>query len=299
MSLYTVQVYSFWNVCIEALQTPVTHATDYYGRKIYFNETAKVIVYNSFYRDGLQHLNVYGSANSAWNHWDVHFRRGRVPLTHAFHNSTAFFVAQSCPANLHHFWIDEFVPLYSVIKRVNRLHVGANNQVLYRLPTDQAGTDIRGCYNKTLYEDILRTLFISPFHDVFYRAPVNECYSSAVFGTHAVISDPRAVIHHVKTNLLGKETVDQIASNKVYVTFVQRRYRRIINMRELLQAALDVGFRQARIIYFERHSIKEQVSLTPYLLYNILTATGILCDTFVQYLLFCYLLFYFTVMSCL
>jgi len=47
------------------------------------------------------------------------------------------------------------------------------------------------------------------------------------------------------------------------VTFVQRRYRRIINIRELLQAALAIGFRQVRIVYFERHSIKEQVNLMP------------------------------------
>jgi len=258
-------VYSFWNVCIEALQTPAMQVMEYYGQKISYNETAKVIVYNSFYRDGLQRLHVYGSANSAWNNWDIHFRRGHIPLSHTFHNNTAFFVAQTCPANLHHFWIDEFVPLYSVVSRVNRLYRGASNQVLYRLPTDQAGTDIVGCYNKTVYEDILRTLFINPLHDVFYRAPVNECYSSAVFGTHAVVSDPRAIIRHVTTNLLGKETVNRIASSKFYVTFVQRRYRRIINVRELLQTALNIGFRQVRIIYFERHSVKEQVSLNTYL----------------------------------
>jgi len=234
---------------------------DYFGRKIHFNETAKVIVYNSFYRDGLQRLHVYGSANSAWNNWDIHFRRGKMPSSHTFHNTTAFFVVQTCPANLHHFWIDEFVPLYSVISRVNRLYRGANNQILYRLPTDQEGTDINGCYNKTVYEEILRTLYINPFHDVFYRAPVNECYSSAVFGTHAVVSDPRAVVSHVTADILGKETVRRIASGKYYVTFVQRRYRRIINIRQLLQAALDIGFRQVRIVFFERHSIKEQVSL--------------------------------------
>lgn len=261
-------MYSFWNVCIEALHKPVTHVVDYYGHKIYVNETAKIIVYNSFYRDGLQQLHVYGSANSAWNRWDVHFRRGRIPSSHTFHNSTAFFVAQTCPANLHHFWVDEFVPLYSIISRVNKLHPGANNKILYRRPTDQVGTDINGCYNKTVYEDILRTLYINPFHDVFFLAPFNECYSSAVFGTHAILSDPRIVVSHVITNILGKEAVDRITSGKFYVTFVQRQYRRIINVRELLHAALDFGFRQVRIVYFERHSIKEQVRLTADIQFN-------------------------------
>jgi len=271
--LFAKQVYSFWNVCIEALHRPITRVENNYGHKIYFNETAKVIIYNSFYRDGEQRLHVYGSDNSAYNNWDVHFRRGQIPPSHKFHNTTAFFVAQTCPANLHHFWTDEFVPLYSVISRVSRLHTGANNQILYRRPTDQEGTDIKGCYNKTVFEEILRTLFINPFHDVFYRAPVNECYSSAVFGTHAVVADARTVVQHVKTNLLGKETVDRITSGEFYVTFVQRQYRRIINIPELLQAVLKVGFRQARTVYFERYSIKEQVGLMPDIKFNVTTDT--------------------------
>jgi len=227
--------------------------------KIYFNQTTKIIVYNSFYRDGLQRLHVHGSENSLWNYWDIHYHRGRIPSSHTVHDSTAFFVVPTCPANLHHFWVDEFVPLYSVVSRVNRLHQGANNQILYRCPTDLPGTDIEGCGNKTVYEEILRTLFINPFHDVFYRAPVNECYSSAVFGTRAVVPDLRSVISHVTVNLLGKETANRIASSEFYVTFVQRRYRRIINIREMMQAARDIGFRHVRTVYFEQHSIKEQV----------------------------------------
>jgi len=81
-----------------------------------------------------------------------------------------------------------------------------------------------------------------------------------VFGTHAVVSDPRTIINHVTTNVLGKETVKQIASGRFYVTFVQRWYRSIINIRELLQAALDIGFRQVRIVLFEELSVKEQVN---------------------------------------
>jgi len=153
-----------------------------FGGKLYFNETAKIIVYNSFYRDGVQRLHVAGSHNSAWNHWDVDFRRGRIPSTHEFRNTSAFFVTQTCPANLHHFWVDEFVPLYCVIEQANRLHQGANNQILYRRPTDLRGSDIRECYNKTVFENLLRTLHNVPFHDVFYESPKNVCYSSAVFG---------------------------------------------------------------------------------------------------------------------
>ena len=263
---FALQVYSFWNVCIEAVQKPVTHIKLYHGRKIYFNETAKIIVYNSSHRDGQQKLPVYWAHNALnVNYWHIHFRRGRIPSSHTFHNSTVFFVSQTCPANLHHFWADEFVPLYYIVSRVNRLYPGANNQILYRRPTYyplMSGNDHSGCHNKTVYEDILRTLQINPFHDVFYQAPVNECYSSAVFGTSGRISDPRIVVSYVTTNILGKETVERIASGRFYVTFVQRGYRQIVNVAELHMAALDIGFRQVRTVKFERHSIKEQVRLS-------------------------------------
>jgi len=130
--IFAVQVYSFWNVCIEAVQNPVAHIKLYHGRKVLFNETAKIIVYNSLSREGLQNLPVAGDVTRMFNNWDIHFRQGRIPSSHTFHNSTVFFVAQSCPANLHHFWVDEFVPLYYIVSRVNRLYPGADNQILYR-----------------------------------------------------------------------------------------------------------------------------------------------------------------------
>jgi len=256
MTCFCKQVYTFENVCIEALKTPVTQL---FNRKFYYNETAKITIYNSFRREGFHRLHVAGSRNSLWNHWDIHFRQGTIPSSHTLHKSTVFFVVPTCPANLHHFWADEFVPLYSVVQRLNRLHPGANNQILYRQPQDLDSSD-SGCHSTAVFEDILRTLYINPFHDVFFRAPVNACYSSAVFGTEANVTDHRTLVDHVTTNVLGTETAQRIASGRFYVTFVQRQFRRIVNIRELHRAARDSGFKQVRIVYFERHSVKKQVS---------------------------------------
>jgi hypothetical protein len=237
---------------------------DMFGGKLYFNETAKIIVYNSFYRDGVQRLQVAGSHNSAWNHWDVDFRRGRIPPTHVFRNTSAFFVSQTCPANLHHFWIDEFVPLYGVVRQSNRLRRGADNQILYRRPSDLPGSDVRECYNKTTFEDILATLYIDPFHGVFYEAPRNVCYSSAVFGVHPFVIDPRTVVDHVLSNVVGaRRNATESSSSSYFVTFVQRRTRRILNIRELMKTALSLGFRRVRIVDFERHPVAEQVRCLP------------------------------------
>lgn len=247
-------VYSFWNVCIEAQTDAIQREIDYLGKKIYYQETKKIVIYDSFYRTGLQKLYVTGSHNSPWNQWDLYFTRESIPLTHEFHTSTAFFFAQTCPANFHHFWIDEFVPLFCVVKRANKLHVGAANQVIYRVPSNLTEASTRGCYNKTLFEDVLATLYITEFHDVFYHMKTNSCFSSGVFGITATINNPRMVVDHVlqQLNITVPPAVD------CYVTIVQRNHRRIINARELAKAVKLMGFRKVRIVNLERMEVKAQ-----------------------------------------
>lgn len=247
-------VYSFWNVCIEARTVSTPREMDYLGKKIQYQETKKIVVYDSFYRTGIQKLYVAGSHNSPWNQWDLHFTRESIPSTHEFHASTAFFLTQTCPANFHHFWIDEFVPLFCVVKQANKLRAGAANQIIYRLPSNLTEASTRGCYNKTLFEDVLATLYISEFHDVFYHMKTNSCFSSAVFGIAAIISTPRTVVAHVLQQL----NVTLPPAMDCYVTIVQRNHRCIINARELAKAVKLMGFRKVRIVNLERLDVKAQ-----------------------------------------
>ena len=62
---------------------------------------------------------VQGSPNSLHNNWHVEFGEGSIPDTHHFHDtiSTAYFVVPTCPGNLHHFFIDEFIPLWNVVNQ--------------------------------------------------------------------------------------------------------------------------------------------------------------------------------------
>ena len=251
-------IYSFWNVCIEALPQPIRRETDYLGEKLNFNETQRIVVYNSFYREGPQKAYVSGSHNSAWNNWDIIFLRRPIPPTHSFEKRTAFFIAQTCPANFHHFWIDEFVPLYCVVKQGNRLKPDSDNQILYHLPTDLTEASVRGCYNKTTFEDILKTLYINPFHDAFFNVPTNTCFSSAVFGSAAVLINPRAVVDHVLAVLKQKDC----HKNANYVTFIQRTHRRIVNIDDLVTGAKSLGMRNVRVVNYETLNVQEQVRIS-------------------------------------
>ena len=93
-------VYSFWNVCIEALEDePIQRSRQLPNEKIYYNETKKVVVYDSFFRSGLQTLLTATSINALEPHWDIFFSRDPVPPSHKWLPDAAFFISQSCPGN--------------------------------------------------------------------------------------------------------------------------------------------------------------------------------------------------------
>src|SRR6218665_1179670 len=179
----------FSNACIEELTTPKLKNR----LKLIFNETKKIVIYgNNNHTDGARlTLKVAGSEHSMWNEWDVHFRQESPPSERtSYFRDTAFFVQPTCPGNFHHFFDDEFVPLYSVIFLSNRLHPGARNQILYRTPL-RVGLEDDRCDSRRRFEGFLRTLYIDDFHDVFYNLPNNTCFRKAVFGSRPLLLPQR------------------------------------------------------------------------------------------------------------
>lgn len=109
---------------------------------------------------GTRTIAVAGSPNSRWNHWTVTFVDDPIPSTHTFSDvGTAYFVVPTCPANLHHFWSDQFLALWSVMRRTGRLqqqlqpdnNTGSNcrqlNTIVYRLPYHQIASTETSCYS--------------------------------------------------------------------------------------------------------------------------------------------------------
>jgi len=166
-------IYSFYNVCIEAIVNKLTRGPEGTNLK----ETQQIIVYNSINASievFMKHIKVAGSEHSSENNWNIYFTSASFPQGHKLLLTTAFFVAPISAANFHHFWNDEFLRLFYVVSATNRLHAGIDNQIVYKTPQPLA--------TRLAFEDILKTLYITKDHDVFYNLPPNTCYSSAVFG---------------------------------------------------------------------------------------------------------------------
>ena len=249
-------VYTFWNVCIETLTTPKLE--NRFGMK--FNETKKIVIFGkNSHRDGAKiTLKVVGSPETEWHDWEIHFRQVQQSTEKKFLRDTAFFIQPTYPGNFHHFFIDEFVPLYSVIVLSNRLHPGACNQILYRTP--QVGLHNDRVHSRRAYEGFLRTLYIDDFHDVFYNLPNNTCFRQVVFPSRPIPFRERDVINHVMSYYNLTIHSNRNASN-LFVTILSRNDRRIINTEEVLSFAKEVGFRNLRIVDFSGKSLLYQLEI--------------------------------------
>ena len=248
-------VYSFWNVCIE--DPGYLNEVSYGGFK--YNETQRIAIYNSFYRVGDQNIKVAASPNSEISSWDAIFFRGPIPSTHTFHKTTAFFIILTCPSNFHHFWIDQFVSLFSVVRRGNRLKEKSNNQLFYRAlpPRDEKYLD--DCHNTKRYKKILETLYLGGEPKVFYQAAKNTCYSSAVFGSNTKdLKDPRSIINHTISYILKHSPLKKPVKDCT-VIIQDRKQRRMLNIDELVAAAKSVGFKNVCKVLLEKLTIEEQL----------------------------------------
>lgn len=250
-------VYVFANVCIESLDVPKLQNRD---REL-FNETKKIVVYGRHHRTpGSVNVGVAGSVNSLWNHWDLHFTDRTLPEESRIHSgNTAFFIQPTCPGNFHHFFVDEFLPLYSVIAASNRLHPDSGNHVIYRTPQNSKNR----CSDRNTYEDFLWTLYVNRLHDVFYNLPANTCFRHAIFGSKPVLSRPRDVIDHVLRfyGLTSSSSDARVNASDLYVTILSRQDRRILNPKELVEFVGNAGFRKIRIVDFGAVSVRDQLRI--------------------------------------
>ena len=106
------------------------------------------------------------------------------------------------------------------------------------------------------YETILETLKIDRRHEVFWLTKTNTCFTNGVFGTAWVGKHTeRDVINYVTQSKFGNTT------DGLYVTLVQRKQRRILNVEEMLNASRGmIGNRRPRIVVLEDLPVKEQVT---------------------------------------
>ena len=250
-SLARYNIYVFRNVCLELLEPPLVETF----KNATYNISRRIVVYNSRKYVGKRKLHVSASNNVGLTDrsWVVTFTPDPVPLTHDLHNRTAIFVVQVQPGNLHHFWEEEFQHLYSLARRLHRLGLGSTNQILYKHAPEakRAGFD--------RYELFYSTLNIHPVREAYFRLPIGTCFDQAVFGQTNFKTLPRKdtafAVHHV----LNRNHLDRKRCQKYYVTLIQRANRKILNMEELRQAAVGLGFNNTEVVKMESLSSLEQL----------------------------------------
>jgi hypothetical protein len=249
-------VFTFANVCIEPLSTP--SPVNIFS--IWFTVTQRIVIYDrSQSRLGDHRLNIAGPPGHPWNYYDVHFTNKSVPVNNrTMSDNVAFFVSPRCPGNLHHFFQEEYMTLYSVIRLTNRLHPGSGNLILYTTPKP---LDHPFCRNFRTFNEILRTLFTNDFHDVYFNLPRYTCFKNAVFGSRIELNNSRDVVNHV---IKQYNLSDACAYKKAqFTTLVYRKQRRIANMEDLQKWVLESGFKKefVRVIDFDGIPNRNQIEL--------------------------------------
>jgi len=244
-------VYTFWNVCIEELHPPIEkqEVYDYFVSR--FNETKKIVVYNSLNRTGTERISTEPFIIS-WSYWNLTFVSAPIPKTHRVQTNTAFFVSPIYPGNLHHFWMEILEPMYTVIRKANRLKSSARNQVFYKIDMLKNQTS----FNTSLYHSLLMAFNVHRYHDVFYKVKANTCFTSAVFGTARL--QPLNERDMVEQVISGFNISDDQRVAK-YITFIERSNRILKNLEELVNATVEAGFQNVRVVSFEKLSLREQM----------------------------------------
>src|SRR6218665_231142 len=248
-------VFTFFNVCLEPLL--ISSSVNIHG--IGFTATQRLVIYDrNQSRLGNHRLSIAGPPGHPWNYYDVYFTNESLSLKNrTLSDNAAYFVSPRCPGNLHHFFHEEYIPLYSVIRLTNKLNTGAGNLIIYNTPKTDHNPF---CRNFSTYNEIVRTLFTNGFHDVYYNVPNNTCFKNAVFGSRITLNNLRDVVDHI----INQYNLSNICVKKTeYVTLIYRKQRRIVNMEDLHRWVLDAGFKReyVRVIDFDNLPIRKQIEL--------------------------------------
>ena len=240
-------IITFRDVCIEEdmFEVPIEVES---GRKV---TAKKIIIYNS-YGDSPFKFTVAATSNRPDHFYWVYFNHSSIPPSHHYISDyPAYFAIPACTGNIHHFWVDFFLGLYGALNVTNRLDSHIANQLYYRDPLVEIPYDDCNAFHR--YEELLYSMSIRTHHSNYHDEQPNTCYKNAVFGWKPT-----------GTEVATKYVVDKfgissdICKNGT-VTLIQRRFRRILNMEDLKDAALSSGFSNVNIVKFEDMSLKTQI----------------------------------------
>ena len=261
--IYDKGVFTFHDLCIEpapphwsSIEFDVTkHTSDGKITSRHVHIPAKhLVVYNAPMEVNIK-IRVAVGPNIVNNFWWITFVKESVPpQNHVIRNHTAFFVIPTCEGNLHHFWQDHVISLYSTMKATKRLNSSVPNQLFYNKPIWDFDTS-DGCHDPSRYEAILFALSIRQPHYTYHKAPGSTCYKDAVLGAYSKkiwVGEPENYV----AKMLGAHS--SLCPNR-RVLIQQRRNRKILNADELKRAAEEIGFNWTDVVTFEDVTLRQQL----------------------------------------
>ena len=184
------------------------------------------------------------------NTWPVTFRKGDIPSGFPMMPFPAYFVTASQPGNLYHLIHDTLVGLFGVLRDTNRLNSTVKNQVYTRkffIPALGLGASSK---NISRYGELIRALGVRSFPS--YHAAPEVCYPYGVFGWKP------ARLREMAPYLVKYFNYDEDKCKKeTMVTFIERKYRKVTNMMELINVAKKLGLK-TQLVSLERLTVAEQ-----------------------------------------
>ena len=168
------------------------------------------------------------------------------------YTTAAFFITHFLDGNLHHFWQDSIDGLFGVMKALNMLGSSDIPQLFYDMDYWKKQTRTGG-HNPARYQDILFALPVKKEHICYKNAKPHSCFYNAVFGFYGkgfTLADKR---NHFR-KAIG---VVCPQSAKKIVTIIDRKTRRIANVKDLQREAINAGY-EVNVIIPSDLTVKQQ-----------------------------------------
>ncbi len=248
-------MYTLHDLCIElapgSKQVPLTPNVTVPAKRL--------VAYNA-HTDGMRSFTAAGSSSSHFRRWDIFQVKGPIPSSHIYiTDHPAYFASPSVFGNLYHFWRDFYIGLFGSLKLTNQLGVPDGNYLYFREYNDGIGPNwpryIDG-YNRERYSTFLYALGIRPGFTMFFNGTVNTCFRNAVFGWAP--TDSGQIVDYLAT----KFPFDSNKCKPKQIIIIQRSHRLILNVDQLKQAAIELGYNNVEVVDFSKLTLLDQYQLT-------------------------------------
>lgn len=254
-----VGVYVYHDVCIED-DVDADLITVSPQEKV---SAKKLVVYNS------PHTGPSSRVTSCWaaqwpnvTRWRFEHTDLAIPQNYQVEELPAFFTIPSCTGNMWHLWEDLLFGVYQMLKICGMLGLPNSSHLLYKepWPTSKSMESYHSCYNISRYQEFIFAFGFRADHNIYHRVESATCFKQAIFGWIPIEPHRRHEIADFIINRFSHKW--KVECRPRTVTFIKRStYRRIINLQQLQQQVIKLGFQNTQIVVLEKLTFLQQYEI--------------------------------------